>query len=256
MKKKKEIIPGNPGEGIALFNQALGNGSMTEGLYNEIKGKYTDEEIDEACEALRAEYVSDFDMLQEFKEKVSQEYIDWMNDVYNGKLDSEVVDAILWDICFTLDPRFIKKYLEDHFSDTIEEDYTLSYKPDIDGFEFEHEISYKEINDFLDHKFDRIDLALKVLSEATLNEEDREYLEYCTDGANIDDPSSLDNWELESLADGVFEIFEPEQIIDLLDLDDELKDYYLDEMHYLYQEAEWERKDPYGYRGLSRSDFF
>jgi len=46
-------------------------------------------------------------------------------------------------------------------------------------------------------------------------------------------------------------------IDDLLDdYDDDLKDYFLDEAKDQYDDEESERKDPYGYRGISPKDFY
>lgn len=230
---------------------------MTEdymGLVADLRRRYSDEEIEEACQALRAEYNSDTDMLMEFKEKVDPEYVDWMNYVYNGQLDSEVVEDILWDICFTLDPRFIKNFLNS------QDDLTESIYIDFEDDGWEYEIDEDMMCDFLKNKYpDQKDLVIECLTSFTLADDDVEFLSQNLEiPLELDEDSlnSIDDYNFEILTDNFFDLFDCETIIYKLDLVDELKDYYSNDAYQAHEEYVFYKRDPYGYHGLSQSDFY
>ena len=159
MKKKKEIIGfGNPEKNIALFNAALGNAPMTETYEESPFDNYTEEEFQEACEALRDDFVSDSEMLKTF----------FRNDTYgkgrlsriiiqNTEIDpnnfteeeaKEIIDDILYDIAEIVDKDFLVNYLEENYKSLTEEDeFDDDFEDEIDFEDEEDAESEKEVTD-------------------------------------------------------------------------------------------------------------
>lgn len=124
-KKKKQVIPGNAADGITLFNQALGNGEASESMNEdwmlpsdwirkEFPG-YSIEELEEACQALRLDFVSDSEFLHDYafySDKFSGNEVDLMDE----REATEFVEDNLIEVALTVDRDFVEKYLEDHFT--------------------------------------------------------------------------------------------------------------------------------------------
>ena len=144
MKRKREMLwMGNPKENITLFNQALGNNTMTtvsESL-DYLLDDYTMEEILEACEALRDDFTSDSAMLAEFfrndlygKGTLSSHIIERYNILPNEFTEAqanEIIDETLLDIAEIVD----KKFIEDYLKENVNESYFLTEDEDEDNFE-------------------------------------------------------------------------------------------------------------------------
>ena len=123
-RQKKQIIPPNPSTGISLFNQALGNGVSTgtmteEYLTNDEWAKkefnYSFSEVEEACEALRADFVSDSEFLHDYAFYLTDEPA-YEVDLMDEEEATEFVEDNLIQIAMVVDRPFIEKYLEDHFT--------------------------------------------------------------------------------------------------------------------------------------------
>ena len=148
MKKKKEIIGfGNPEKNIALFNAALGNAPMTETYEENPLDDYTEEEFQEACEALRDDFVNDSEMLKTFfrndsygKGRLSEIIIQNTGIDPNNFTEEEakeLIDDILYDIAEIVDKDFLINYLESNYKTLNEEDeLDTDFEDDI---EFEDE---------------------------------------------------------------------------------------------------------------------
>ena len=155
MKKKKEIIGfGNPEKNIALFNAALGNAPMTETYEENPLDNYTEEEFQEACEALRDDFVSDSEMLKTFfrndsygKGRLSRIIIqntDIDPNNFTEEEAKELIDDILYDIAEIVDKDFLINYLESNYKTLNEEDeLDADFEDDVE-FEDEEDIEPEE----------------------------------------------------------------------------------------------------------------
>ena len=123
-RQKKQVIKGYHEQGFNLFNQALGNGvatgTMTEDLFasdwvkKEFPG-YTIKEVEEACEALRTDFISDSEFLHDYafySDKISGNAVDLIDE----EEATEFVEDNLIEIALVVDRDFVEQYLEDHFS--------------------------------------------------------------------------------------------------------------------------------------------
>ena len=137
---------------------------------------------------------------------------------------------------------------------------TLTY--DFDDRYFEYEPDSVEVNSYIEGQpvevlADRAEDSFSKLSEQErsriltdiINSGDYHWLKKQQDGTNV--KYSI-NWEvaLEEDKDYVMEF------IDEDDFKDELHDYFYSKASEQFDECEAERKDPYGYRGLSPRDFY
>lgn len=127
LKKKQQVIPPNPSTGISLFNQALGNGvatgTMTEDwmlpsdwIRKEFPG-YTIDELEEACEALRNDFIDDEAFFDEFvRYNNDRQLMDRIRREHPDSDYDEIVDDFIIPIALEVDRDFVEQYLEDHFS--------------------------------------------------------------------------------------------------------------------------------------------
>lgn len=123
-RQKKQVIKGYNEQGFNLFNQALGNGvatgTMTEELFASdwVKKEfpnYSFSEVEEACEALRADFISDSEFLHDYafySDKISGNAVDLIDE----EEATEFVEDNLIEIALVVDRDFVEQYLEDHFS--------------------------------------------------------------------------------------------------------------------------------------------
>lgn len=127
-RQKKQVIKGYNEQGFNLFNQALGNGvatgTMTEELFASdwVKKKfpgYTIEEVEEACEVLRNDFISDeafyedflrYNRNQHLLDEIERKYPYWIEEA------SDIIDEYLIPIALEVDRDFVEQYLEDHFT--------------------------------------------------------------------------------------------------------------------------------------------
>lgn len=104
---------------------------------------YTDDEIDEACEALKNEYTSDKHFLHDFINFNSSEMLEYKINNFLGKeltheyiadmpqeeID-ELFDSFFWNMCEQIDMKFISEYLKYNFDykteDDLEENINIS----------------------------------------------------------------------------------------------------------------------------------
>ena len=125
-RQKKQVIKGYNKQGFNLFNQALGNGvatgTMTEELFasdwvkKEFPG-YNIEEVEEACEALRNDFIDDESFFDDFLRYNNDDQL--MNRINREHKDSdytEIIDDFIIPIALEVDRDFVEQYLEDHFT--------------------------------------------------------------------------------------------------------------------------------------------
>lgn len=126
-RQKKQVIKGYNEQGFNLFNQALGNGvatgTMTEDLVlqndwveKEFPG-YTIEEVEEACEALRNDFIDDESFFDDFlRYNNDDQLMDRINREHQDGDCTEIIDDFIIPIALEVDRDFVEQYLEDHFS--------------------------------------------------------------------------------------------------------------------------------------------
>lgn len=141
---------------------------------------------------------------------------------------------------------------------------TLTYYfGEYDEKEFEYEPNYEEVNSFIDEQpneviADAAEEAFGNMSEQErseiitdiLNSGDVDLLTKHQDGTNV--KYSVDwNAAVEQDRSWVMQFFDAEEYFK-----DELHDYFHRAASDAYDECEAERRDPYGYRGISERDFY
>ena len=137
---------------------------------------------------------------------------------------------------------------------------TLTY--DFDDREFEYEPDDSEVKSYIEEQpvevlADRAEEGFGRLSEQErseilteiINSGDYHWLKKQQDGTNV--KYSI-NWEVALQEDKSWVM----EFINEDDFKDELHDYFYSKASEAFDDAEAERKDPYGYRGLSPRDFY
>lgn len=126
-RQKKQVIKGYNEQGFNLFNQALGNGvatgTMTEDLVLQSDWvekefpDYTIEEVEEACEALRNDFIDDESFFNDFlRYNNDDQLMDRINREHQDGDYTEIIDDFIIPIALEVDRDFVEQYLEDHFS--------------------------------------------------------------------------------------------------------------------------------------------
>ena len=145
----------------------------------DLEKEYTEEEIDEACEALRHDYESDKHFINDFinfnnsemlKRKID-EFLgkeltyDYVADMTQEEIE-DLFDFCLWNMCEQIDMKFISEYLKYNFDYDSEEDLEEAMNPNSKKL-------YKAISDTadaIDNLYDDdIDSAKSNLNSAETN---------------------------------------------------------------------------------------
>jgi len=96
---------------------------------------YSFSEVEEACEALRADFVSDSEFLHDYAFYLTDEPA-YEVDLMDEEEATEFVEDNLIQIALVVDRPFIEKYLEDHFT-PMNESLTESYLTEADDIDID-----------------------------------------------------------------------------------------------------------------------
>ena len=137
---------------------------------------------------------------------------------------------------------------------------TLTY--DFDDRDFEYEVDSSDLETYFDEQ--PIEVIVEAAEEGFSNMSEQERSEIITDILNDGDIHLLKkhqegtnvkysiDWEKAYEEDKSWVM----EFVDVDSFKDDIKDYFYRDAAEAYDDAEAERRDPYGYRGLSPRDFY
>ena len=123
-----------------------------------------------------------------------------------------------------------------------------------DDYGYDYEVESHEIQSYLEDNLSDEEIAEYVKEWfESLPKDDQHDILQSFEEKNFACPNFL-NWVKEDKDWCITEVLMDDSILE--HFEDELKEFFEDDAYYLWKDGEAYRKDPYGYNGVSPSDFF